>query len=303
MNGYEQKVLIEGRKNDLPILITLHGGPGTPIPFSVGCRGLFKDFTDNFIMVYWDQLGCGINNHVIDDTFSIDSFVKMTEELVTNIKSKYPGNKILIFATSWGSILSVKLLEKSPRIVDAVIAFGQIIKNVFLCDEVRKCLEQTGISEKKMDRIRSVTVDNYTGKDLQLISSSLRKYTDAYENKAGKKAPLGPIIRGLLTSPDYKLKDFIAIMMNGYMKNSSLWREILRLDLTEALNKIEVPYIILQGDTDIVASTQTVKELVAISNNVNLKLHIISDTGHMPGADMMEELMSVLKDTVNCLEQ
>lgn len=119
----------------------------------------------------------------------------------------------------------------------------------------------------------------------------------------GIKAPLGPIIRGLLTSPDYKLKDFIAIMMNGYMKNSSLWREILRLDLTEALNKIEVPYIILQGDTDIVASTQTVKELVAISNNVNLKLHIISDTGHMPGADMMEELMSVLKDTVNCLEQ
>lgn len=33
-------------------------------------------------MVYWDQMGCGINNHVIDDSFSVDTFVQMTEELM-----------------------------------------------------------------------------------------------------------------------------------------------------------------------------------------------------------------------------
>lgn len=75
------------RKESL-IVIALHGGPGTPIPCSVGCRGLFPAFTDEFIMVYWDQLGCGINNHVIDDTFSVDSFVRMTEELAAQIKKK-----------------------------------------------------------------------------------------------------------------------------------------------------------------------------------------------------------------------
>lgn len=31
-------MLIEGKNKDLPVVITLHGGPGTPIPFSVGCR-------------------------------------------------------------------------------------------------------------------------------------------------------------------------------------------------------------------------------------------------------------------------
>ena len=40
LNGYEQKILVEGKRKDLPIVITLHGGPGTPIPFSVGCRGM-----------------------------------------------------------------------------------------------------------------------------------------------------------------------------------------------------------------------------------------------------------------------
>ena len=41
LGGYKQKVLVEGKTKQLPILITLHGGPGTPVPFSVGCRGLF----------------------------------------------------------------------------------------------------------------------------------------------------------------------------------------------------------------------------------------------------------------------
>jgi len=296
LGGYPQKVLIEGKSKHFPIVITLHGGPGTPIPFSVGCRGLFPVFTDKFIMVYWDQLGCGINNHIIDDTFSIDTFVQMTEELIKQVKAKFPNNKILIFSTSWGSILSAKLLEKNPYSVDGVIACGQIIKNVFICDEVKDALAQTGISAKKLERVRNLTVDNFTGNDLQLISNALRKYTDAYQNKTGEKAPMGTIIKGLLTSPDYKLKDFKAIMINGYRKNTSLWKEIVHINLSEQLRNVKIPYIILQGDTDIVASTKTVKELVDDSNNTNLSCRVVSNTGHMPGVEMMDTLLTVLDE-------
>ena len=190
LGGYEQKVLIEGKKKDAPIVIALHGGPGTPIPFSVGCRGLFPAFTDEFIMVYWDQLGCGINDYVIDDTFSIDSFVRMTEELTAQIKKKFPDQKRMIFSTSWGSILSAKLLERDPHAVDAVVACGQIVKDVLICDEVRGALSQSKISKKYLERINQVTVDHYTDEDLQLIAGSLRKYTDAYQNRAGVKAPI-----------------------------------------------------------------------------------------------------------------
>ena len=55
LGGVPQKVLVEGKSRELPVVINLHGGPGSPIPFSVGCRGLFPMFTDRFIMVYWDQ--------------------------------------------------------------------------------------------------------------------------------------------------------------------------------------------------------------------------------------------------------
>lgn len=295
LGGYEQKVLIEGKKKDAPIVIVLHGGPGTPIPFSVGCRGLFPAFTDEFIMVYWDQLGCGINDYVIDDTFSIDSFVRMTEELAAQIKKKFPDQKRMIFSTSWGSILSAKLLERDPHAVDAVVACGQIVKDVLICDEVRGALSQSKISKKYLERINQVTVDHYTDEDLQLIAGSLRKYTDAYQNRAGVKAPMGPIIRGLLASPDYSLKDFKAVMINGYRKNTSLWKEILKIDLSGVLSNVKIPYIILQGETDLVASTKTVKELTANSENANISCQVIPKTGHFPGVEMMDSILAVLK--------
>lgn len=295
LGGYEQKILIEGKSKELPMVLTLHGGPGTPIPFSVGCRGLFPEFTDKFIMVYWDQFGCGINNHIITDNFAIANFVQMTEELVIELKKMFPDNKFLIFSTSWGSILSAMLLYKNPYAVDMVVACGQIIKNVCFCDEVIQTLKDSRISRKKLEHIKTATIENYTGKDLQLIFGSLKKYTNAYENRAGEKAPMGKMIKGLLNSPDYKFKDFMAVVVNGYMKNNSLWKEILNLDLSDQLINVKVPYIILQGDTDIVASTNTVTKLVAECPNPNLNCIVVKNTGHFPGVEMMDKLLSVLE--------
>ncbi len=291
---HPQKVLIEGKSRALPIVITLHGGPGTPIPFSAGCRGLFPEFTDKFIMVYWDQLGCGINNHPIDETFTIDTFSDMTADLIREIRKLFPKNSIHLFATSWGSILSARVLEKAPGMVDGVVVCGQIVRDVFLCEEVFHALEQSKLPAAKLAQIRKVEIEHITPKDLQLISTSIRKYTSGYTNRSGRKAPMGKVILGLLTSPDYSFRDFKAVMVNGYAGNTALWKEILRLDLTEILQNVRIPYVMLQGDTDIVASTQTVTQIAESSKNPCLQYRIIENTGHMPGADMMDAVFQML---------
>ena len=97
-----QKVLIEGKRKDLPVVISLHGGPGTPVPFSAGCRGLFPMFTDHFIMVYWDQLGCGINNRELKPQFCVEAFTEMTIDLIAEIRKLFPDNKLILFGMSWG---------------------------------------------------------------------------------------------------------------------------------------------------------------------------------------------------------
>ena len=294
LGGFSQKVLIEGKYDNLPILITLHGGPGMPIPLCVGCRGIFPEFTDNFIMVYWDQLGCGINNYKIDNNFTINHFIQMTCDLIDSVKKEFPNNKLFIFSMSWGSILSLLSTEKKSETIDGVLATGQIVKNIFYNEEVYAVLKENGVSEKTINKIKDTNINNIKSKDLQLISNLLRKKTNAYNNKKSKNTEIWKIILGLFQSPDYKFKDFKAMIINGYKDNTSLWNEILRIDLSEKLKNVRVPYYILQGETDIIASTKTIKELCESAGNRNLHCRVIEKSGHLPNKEMMEELFSVL---------
>ena len=170
LGGYEQKVLIEGKSRSLPVVITLHGGPGTPVPFSVGCRGLFPEFTDKFIMVYWDQLGCGKNNHKIDDSFAIDSFVSMTADLIDNVRKMFPENRILLFSTSWGSVLSAKVSSVKADVIDGVVVCGQIVKDIFFNEEVIGALEKSAVPKRKLDIIKGADPRNATPKELKTVN-------------------------------------------------------------------------------------------------------------------------------------
>jgi pimeloyl-ACP methyl ester carboxylesterase len=91
-----------------------------------------------------------------------------------------------------------------------------------------------------------------------------------------------------LTSPDYSLKDFKAVLINGYMKNKSLLTEIMDIDLSDVLCKIQVPYLILQGDTDSVTSTKMISAFIENVRNKNIVFHRIQNNGHLPGTEGMD---------------
>ncbi len=296
LGGYSQVFAVEGRKKDLPVVLFLHGGPGSPIPFSVGCRGLFPQFTDKFIMVYWDQLGCGINNRPIDDGFTVSNFADMTVDLIKLLRERFKENKLYVFGTSWGSILSLYAAVRVPKLIDGVIVNGQVLSAPMFSQDAYSAIERSSAPEKQKTFVRSLP-ENGNGvslKDGMRLSKIIRKYTDGYTNRNSEPAPVMPIIKGMKSSPDYRFKDFIAVFKNGYAKNQSLMREMCSSDLRDLLGSVTVPYTIFQGDTDIVTSTKAITEFIDGCANRNLSYKILPDTGHFPTAKAMEEIFGYL---------
>jgi pimeloyl-ACP methyl ester carboxylesterase len=292
LGGYQQKVLMEGRYKSNPIVIFLHGGPGFPIPFNEGCRGMFPEFTERFIMVYWDQLGCGINNCNIDDTFSVDSFVNMTVELVKEIKKEFPENTVSLFGVSWGSVLAAKTAERLPEMIHRVITYGQVLKQLTFNEEVYQALDNSNMPVKQRQQLEWIkNKDKHNISEMKSVMKWVQKYTEGYQSKSGGKTPIGSILFGLLTSPDYSFKDVKAIVINGYRKNNSLMEEMLKIDLTETFRHIRVPYLIIQGDTDIVTSTKAITELMKTVDNDNIIVQCIENSGHMPGSEAMDYII------------
>lgn len=296
LGGVLQKVLIEGKFKDLSIVISLHGGPGTPIPFSVGCRGLFPEFTDRAIMVYWDQLGCGINDCIIADKYDINSYVEMTVDLVKEVKKLFPNNKIILFGISWGSVLALKTVKKIPELIDAVVTWGQVIRNLFFNEEVLETLAKSNLPEKKMKKVNEILANAPSEDGLQFLTGCIRKYTNGYQNKEGGPTPVGKVIKGLLTSPDYTMKDLKAIMISGTAKSTLLWPQLLAIDLSWELETVEKPYYILQGNTDIVTNTSILKEVAECADNEFLHYEIVEKSGHIPGAEGMNAVLERIID-------
>lgn len=300
LNGYEQKVLLDGKDENSPVMLFLHGGPGMPLPFCGGSRGMFPDFTDHFIMVYWDQLGCGMNDYYIDDTFTIDTFVDMTVDLVKELKKEFADNQLILLGASWGSVLAAKTAVKVPELVDNVLTYGQISSRLFFNKEVYEALINANMSPKAKKRLLALQeAKAHTPGDVKNIAALIRKYTEGYQAKSRSKLPVGAIIIGLLTSSDYSLKNVIAIVKNGFMKNRSIWNELLQIDLIEDIKSIRIPYRILQGSTDIVTSIKAVSLLVSESNNDCLSLRIIENSGHIPSAVAMNEILSEIVKLIN----
>lgn len=304
LGGYEQKVLIEGKSRKAPVMISLHGGPGSPIPFSEGCRGMFPEITDSVIMVYWDQLGCGINNYVIDNSFCIDDFVAMTVDLIREIKKEFSDNKIILFGMSWGSILAAKTAMEVPELIDHAVTYGQVLHDMTFNEETYGILAKAGLSDKEMIKLSEIkNKSRHSIKEVMCIMKWIQKYTEGYQCKAGKKTPLFPVVMGILSSPDYRFRDFLAIIVNGYRKNTSLIEELMAIDLRETFRRMTVPYLILQGSTDIVTSTKAIQEFLAQNGlgntkNENVTMKLIQNSGHMPGddamADIFEEIQKLL---------
>ena len=80
-------------------------------------------------------------------------------------------------------------------------------------------------------------------------------------------------------------------MINGYMKNRSLIKELLELDLRDTFSKIKIPYKIIQGDTDIVTSTRTVENFLSENENENIRFVKVKNSGQMGSGEAMKRIV------------
>ena len=296
LGKFEQKVLVEGKNSGLPVVITLHGGPGNPLPFGVGCRGLFPEITDKCILVSWDQYGCGINNGKLPENISINDYVEMTSDLIDAMRKKFPANKVYLLGMSWGSVLTARVAVKKAYSLSGVIVYGQVLYRLLRSSDTKLALVESKAPAKIKNEIESAfNKEEFPIDFADKMTKYIAKYTNGYRNPNEAKSSAGKIIRGIFSSPDYKFGDFVAVFKNGYANNRSIINELANIDLREDIKNIKVPYKIFQGESDIVTSTYMISEFVENCGNPMVSCTMIKDGAHILGINGMNVIMKELE--------
>lgn len=127
LGGEKQWVLIRGYDVSKPVLIFLHGGPGSACIFyaTYAMGGLEKDF----VVVNWDQRGSGksYRDGIDPNSLTFDQLFSDTHELIVKMKERFNTDKVYLMGLSWGSILGSNIAKDFPDLLHAYIGVGQVV--------------------------------------------------------------------------------------------------------------------------------------------------------------------------------
>jgi pimeloyl-ACP methyl ester carboxylesterase len=126
IGGVDQWVMVRGRSLENPLLVLLHGGPGSPE--TALFRTANAELEDAYTVVYWEQRGAGRSYHPTIDpaSMTLERFVADLDELIEILLAKLGQPKLVLLGHSWGSLLGVEYAARHPGKVSAYVGVGQV---------------------------------------------------------------------------------------------------------------------------------------------------------------------------------
>lgn len=263
INGLNQWITVKGDRTK-PVILFLHGGPGSVMsPYS---DNLYKEWEKDFIIVCWDQRGAGrtFGQHAPDELtrsylqanpLTVEQMasdgIQVSEYLIKHLGKQ----KIILFGTSWGSVLGVTMATKRPDLFYAYVGHSQLVTpddDLLLYNSVYKLAQEKndqaslkildGLGTPPYDKARSVgklfrVVKKYEAANSTPAPSSWFVEAPNYNNSKDS------LYREL--GDDYSFVNFVG--------DKELGVKSMRATINFLQNNIrfEIPVYMIQGEHDL----------------------------------------------------
>lgn len=260
LGGVGQWILIRGRDVNNPMLLFVHGGPGTPEMLFNHAYG--AGLEDHFVVVHWDQRGAGKSMHagIPAASMTVDQFVSDSHELTLLLKERFGRDKIYLLGHSWGSLLGVLTVSRHPGDYYAYVGVGQVvdmrrneeISYRFVLDRAREQGDQRAIR-----RLEKIGPPPYDGIGELVVQ---RRYLQSSGGAVYDPEKFKEIMAAGMHAPEYTALDLVKFAYGGFFSTSNMWDEITGCDLIEQAPRIEVPVYFFEGRHDYNTPWELVEE-------------------------------------------
>jgi pimeloyl-ACP methyl ester carboxylesterase len=267
IGGIDQALYFRGENRENPVLLFIHGGPGSPMMPFLHC--FQYDWESKFTVVQWDQRQAGKTYWANDPdevikTLSLQRMVDDAWEVTQYIQQKLNCEKIIVLGHSWGTILGSRLVLEHPEAFYAYISVGQVVD---MRESTLLALDATLLAAQEA---------NATD-DIQFLESCYSWLDDAYDQEYMQKfaelsycsARYGfmddtswQMVLMSLGSPYYTLSDVYYFMTDTLAANEPLVRYVF--DEYNAYDSLgldyQVPVFYIMGAEDYQTSVVLARE-------------------------------------------
>lgn len=248
LNGSKQWISIYGNDLQNPVLLYLHGGPGSAT--SHLDYAFTRKWADVYTVVTWDQRNCGksYSREQNGTPLTRSLFLEDGRELTEFLLDHLGRDKITLLGHSWGSLYGANLALAYPEYYDRFIGVGQVVD----MDENEIALKAAATEWAKDDPEGLQLVSRMTPDAMTLEYALLRnEIMDRYGYGMMRDGSDYDLTATLLFNPYYSLSDWVRFLrsdMDVYL-DFYLSDELKSFSLLGRYD-YEVPYININGDED-----------------------------------------------------
>lgn len=294
VNGTRQWINIYGKDRDNPVLLYLHGGPGSST--SDIDYAFTRKWADCYTVVTWDQRNCGKSYDAAqnDTVLTKDLFLEDGREITEFLLDYMGKEKITVLGHSWGSFYGANLVLSDPAYYDCFIGTGQLVdmleNEVAFKEEACKWAEG---DEEAMELVAQLTPEAVTMEHISAKNALMKKY--GYDMMAdGSDYNL---ITTIFFNPNYSILDWIKY----FQRDMRIYLDFFGSDEMRAFSlkdryDYEVPYFNINGDRDYQTNFNLAQAYFDAVNAPYKQMFVMEDTTHGLLESKSEEFSEILHE-------
>jgi pimeloyl-ACP methyl ester carboxylesterase len=295
LGSVTQWIYVRGKNRDNPVLLFLHGGPGSPeLPLA---REFGLQLEEHFVVVHWDQRASGksAGEEVPPGSLTIERYVADTLELIDFLRTRFEEERIYLLGHSWGSVLGTLVARDRPELLHAYVGMGQVVSmrsNEQISYEfvMRRALE-TG-NENAIGELSPLTPP-YEADVSELFVQ--RKWLEHFGGVVHEGSMLPFVLRGVL-SPEYSLLEVLTVvpsLLRGDL-TKKMYAEMLGVNFLEQARRLEVPVYFLTGRYDHDTPFELVEQYYEVLEAPRKEIIWFERSAHIPNLEEPERFQEVL---------
>ena len=248
VNGSKQWINIYGKDKNNPVLLYLHGGPGSSS--SHIDYAFTRKWSDVYTVVTWDQRNCGKSYDRKQNGVALtkELFLSDGKQVTAFIRQYLSKEKLTILGHSWGSIYGANLVQEYPDDYACFIGAGQLVDYL----ENEKAFIAEALRWAKSDKdvrncIHRLDPEHPTAEYFKERNMLMEQY--GYGMMANGRDY--PLVSTVIRNPNYSLWDWMKYLqadMRSYY--DFLCSEEFRSFSLKGKTEYSVPYYNINGDRD-----------------------------------------------------
>lgn len=261
-----------------PIFV-LHGGPGLFHNYLVKN---FEKLAKDYQVIFYDQRGCGKTAFPKDtSTITVENFVSDLEAIRQHLKIE----KLNLAGHSWGSILAINYAKQFPNNLNNLILIAPAPANTEYFDQMFRNMQNKRNDEDIKEMVKIMSSKDFDDRNPEAVLEAI---------KIGDKVNL---------VDQTKINDLYADMTftkesanNMLLVNSIMEKNFFNYNVTENMNVITCPTLIILGDLDNVpfASAQLLQD-----NLQNARLEVLKSASHYPFFEAQKDFNFAIENFLN----